>query len=49
VLQRAIRWGDGTALHDTFARARRVRREVIDAGQDVGDVNWGRDKPKPQD
>ncbi len=43
-LQRAIRWGDGQTLHDTFARARRMRREVIDAGQDSAAPNWGRDE-----
>ncbi|MBI1188921.1 MAG: prephenate/arogenate dehydrogenase family protein [Alphaproteobacteria bacterium] len=42
-LQRAIRWGDGQLLFDTFARARRVRREVIEAGQDSAAPNWGRD------
>jgi cyclohexadieny/prephenate dehydrogenase len=42
-LQRAIRWGDGQKLYDTFARARRVRREIIDAGQDSAAVNFGRD------
>ncbi len=46
-LQRAIRWGDGQVLFDTFARARRVRREVIEAGQDSPTPNWGRDaEPK---
>jgi cyclohexadieny/prephenate dehydrogenase len=40
-LQRAIRWGDGQTLFDLFERARRMRREVIEAGQDT---NWGRDK-----
>jgi cyclohexadieny/prephenate dehydrogenase len=43
-LQRAIRWGDGQALHDLFTRARRVRREVIEAGQDTAAPNWGRDQ-----
>ncbi|MDX2233956.1 MAG: prephenate/arogenate dehydrogenase family protein [Hyphomonadaceae bacterium] len=43
-LQRAIRWGDGAALHDLFSRARRVRREVIEAGQDTAAPNWGRDQ-----
>lgn len=43
-LQRAIRWGDGDKLFDTFARARRVRREVIEAGQDSPAPNWGRDQ-----
>jgi cyclohexadieny/prephenate dehydrogenase len=43
-LQRAIRWGDGDTLHDIFSRARRVRREVIEAGQDTPAPNWGRDQ-----
>jgi len=42
-LQRAIRWGDGQALFDLFTRARRVRREVIEAGQDSPRPNWGRE------
>ena len=43
-LQRAIRWGDGETLHAIFERARRVRREVIEAGQDSAAPNWGRDQ-----
>lgn len=43
-LQRAIRWGEGDALYDLFDRARRMRREVIDAGQDTAAPNWGRDE-----
>jgi cyclohexadieny/prephenate dehydrogenase len=43
-LQRAIRWGDGEALHAAFSRARRMRREVIEAGQDSSAPNWGRDQ-----
>jgi cyclohexadieny/prephenate dehydrogenase len=43
-LQRAIRWGDGDVLFDIFTRARRVRREVIEAGQDTPAPNWGRDQ-----
>jgi cyclohexadieny/prephenate dehydrogenase len=43
-LQRAIRWGDGQKLHDTFTRARRVRREVIEAGQDSPAASFGREK-----
>jgi len=42
-LQRAIRWGDGDALYSIFSRARRVRREVIEAGQDSAAPNFGRD------
>jgi cyclohexadieny/prephenate dehydrogenase len=44
-LQRAIRWGEGDTLYDLFDRARRMRREVIDAGQDTSAPNWGRDEP----
>ena len=32
-LQRAIRWSDGDALHDLFARTRAIRRGIIEAGQ----------------
>lgn len=32
-LQRAIRWGDGQALEELFARAQKVRRSIIDAKQ----------------
>lgn len=42
-LQRAIRWGDGKTLYELFDRARRMRREVIDAGQDTAAPNWGRE------
>jgi cyclohexadieny/prephenate dehydrogenase len=42
-LQRAIRWGDGDTLYGLFDRARRMRREVIEAGQDTPAPNWGRD------
>lgn len=42
-LQRAIRWGDGDTLYTLFDRARRMRREVIDAGQDTPAPNWGRE------
>ncbi|NWG52086.1 MAG: prephenate/arogenate dehydrogenase family protein [Hydrogenophilaceae bacterium] len=45
VLRKAIRAGDGRTLFDLFARARRVRREVIEAGQDSPAPNWGRDDP----
>lgn len=45
-LQRAIRWGEGETLYDLFDRARRMRREVIEAGQDTPAPNWGRDKPQ---
>lgn len=42
-LRRAIRWGDGDTLFSTFERARAMRREVIEAGQDTAITNFGRD------
>jgi cyclohexadieny/prephenate dehydrogenase len=44
-LQRAIRWSEGDALYALFKRARRMRREVIEAGQDTPAPNFGRDEP----
>jgi cyclohexadieny/prephenate dehydrogenase len=41
-LRRAIRWDDGQTLFDTITRARRMRKEVIDAGQDSAKPNFGR-------
>lgn len=43
-LQRAIRWGDGDALHAKFTRTRAVRRAIIDAGQDSAVPNFGRNE-----
>jgi cyclohexadieny/prephenate dehydrogenase len=45
-LQRAIRWGEGDKLYELFDRARRMRREVIDAGQDTAAPNFGRDQER---
>ena len=42
-LQRAIRWGDGDALHDLFKRTREIRRRIIDAGQDTASPDFGRE------
>ncbi len=42
-LQRAIRWGDGEALHELFSRSRSVRRAIIDAGQDTAVPDFGRE------
>ena len=44
-LQRAIRWGDGEALHALFTRSRGVRRAIIDAGQDTAAPDFGREHP----
>jgi cyclohexadieny/prephenate dehydrogenase len=41
-LQRAIRFGDGAALHETFDKARAVRRGVVQAGQDTAAPDFGR-------
>ncbi len=41
-LQRAIRQGDGTLLHDYFTRTRAIRRSIIDAGQDTDAPDFGR-------
>jgi cyclohexadieny/prephenate dehydrogenase len=41
-LQRAIRWGEGDKLEETFTRTRRIRREIIDAGQDLSGPDFGR-------
>ncbi|MEM7570613.1 MAG: prephenate/arogenate dehydrogenase family protein, partial [Pseudomonadota bacterium] len=42
-LQRAIRWGDGDALFNLFSRTRAIRRNIIDAGQETGEADFGRD------
>ena len=48
-LQRAIRWGDGDMLMREFTRARTIRKAIIDAGQDSGEVNFGRNPhPEPE-
>ncbi len=41
-LQRAIRWGDGDALIKEFARARDIRKAIIDAGLDTDEADFGR-------
>ena len=41
-LQRAIRWGDGDALHEHFSRTRAVRRSIVDQGQDDAAADFGR-------
>jgi cyclohexadieny/prephenate dehydrogenase len=42
-LRKAIRNADGQKLFDTFTHSRRIRREIIDAGQDTAAANFGRD------
>lgn len=41
-LQRAIRWSDGDALHDLFTRTRDIRRQIIEAGQESPEADFGR-------
>jgi len=48
-LQRAIRYGDGEALFNHFARTRAIRRSIIDLGQETAAPDFGRratEKPK---
>lgn len=42
MLQRAIRMGDGEALHAYFTRTRAIRRGIIEAGQDTAKPDFGR-------
>jgi cyclohexadieny/prephenate dehydrogenase len=41
-LTKAIRRGDGAALHEHFSRTRAIRRGVIEAGQDTAVADFGR-------
>ncbi len=41
-LQRAIRSGDGDALHELFSRTRAIRRGIIQEGQDDPSPDFGR-------
>ncbi len=48
MLQRAIRSGDGEHLYTLFSRSRRIRRAIIDAGQETPAPNFGRNIPAEQ-
>jgi cyclohexadieny/prephenate dehydrogenase len=41
-LQRSIRWGDGDALFELFARSKETRNNIIEAGQDTDEPDFGR-------
>ncbi|TNE37708.1 MAG: prephenate/arogenate dehydrogenase family protein [Alphaproteobacteria bacterium] len=41
-LQRAIRWEDGDTLFKIFSRTRAIRRQIIDAGQETPEPDFGR-------
>ena len=43
-LQRAIRTGNGEMLHAYFSRTRKIRRGIIEAGQDTDAPDFGRAK-----
>jgi len=44
-LARAIRWGDGDALHDLFSRTRTIRRGIVAMGQETAEADFGRGRP----
>lgn len=50
-LQRSIRWRDGDSLEKLFSRTRKVRKSIVDAGQDTDAIDFGRrrDVPKTED
>ncbi|KQT46446.1 cyclohexadienyl dehydrogenase [Methylobacterium sp. Leaf456] len=41
-LSRAIRWGDGEALHELFTRTRTIRRGIVAMGQETAEADFGR-------
>ncbi len=41
-LQRHIRRGDGQALEDLFSRTRKIRRSIVEAGQETEKPDFGR-------
>lgn len=49
VLQRAVRMGDAHALEDLFTRTRKIRRSIIDAGQETDAADFGRVHPTSED
>ena len=48
-LQRAIRFADGDTLQRLFTEARAIRREVIQAGQDTAQPDFGRTAARAKD
>ncbi|HEX8418063.1 MAG TPA: prephenate/arogenate dehydrogenase family protein [Methylobacterium sp.] len=47
-LARAIRWGDGDALHDLFTRTRAIRRGIVAMGQETAEADFGRGRTAPK-
>jgi cyclohexadieny/prephenate dehydrogenase len=48
-LQRMIRRGDGEGLFDLFTRTRRIRRGIIEQGQETAAPDFGRGRGDPAD
>ena len=48
-LQRAIRWGDGDALHALFTRTRAIRRGIVAQGQETAEPDFGRSRAPESD
>jgi cyclohexadieny/prephenate dehydrogenase len=46
-LQRMIRRGDGEGLFDLFTRTRRIRRGIIEQGQETAAPDFGRSRGEP--
>jgi len=47
-LARAIRWNDGDALFELFARTRAIRRGIISVGQETPEPDFGRRRDTSQ-
>ncbi|MFI4973463.1 MAG: prephenate/arogenate dehydrogenase family protein [Caulobacterales bacterium] len=43
-LSRSIRWGEAQKLEDLFTRTRHIRLGIVEAGQEIAEPNFGRDK-----
>jgi len=46
-LQRSIRYDEGDKLFELFDRTRRIRKQIIDAGQEQDVADFGRNKSDP--
>lgn len=44
-LAKAVRWGDGDALHAMFTRTRAIRRSIVAQGQETAAPDFGRPRP----
>jgi cyclohexadieny/prephenate dehydrogenase len=44
-LAKAVRWGDGEALHAMFTRTRAIRRSIVALGQETAAPDFGRPRP----